>query len=158
MPGGLALSIPGAAFLPRRFAHFLIDTAPDFHCHRLFPLFHDIADQPDRAPEYAKTTHAPRREAQLAGKPADCASRIYRHRAARSNFCARMDALHQIEVAAVESGLCGDRKKAQHARIDRLVDWMANAGNDALFRTIAVDDLPGELDEVRAGVISAIGK
>jgi hypothetical protein len=69
-----------------------------------------------------------------------------------------MNALHQIDVAAVESGLCGDRKKAQHARIDRLVDWMANAGNDALFGTIAVDDLCGDLDEVRARVISAIGK
>src|SRR5215468_2281959 len=158
MPGGSALSISGAAFLPRRFAYFLIDTTPDFHRHRLFPLFHDMADQPDRAPEYAKTTHAARREAQLAGKRADCASRIYRHHAARRSFCARMNALHQIDVAAVESGLCSDRKKAQHARIDRLVDWMANAGNDALFGTIAVDDLCGELDEVRARVISAIGK
>src|SRR5215831_9128010 len=97
-------------------------------------------------------------EAQLAGKRADCAGRIYRHHAARRSFRARMNALHQIDVTAVESGLCGDRKKAQHARIDRLVDWMANAGNDALFGTIAVDDLRGELDEVRAGVISAIGK
>src|SRR5262245_26617522 len=158
MPGGSTLSISGAALLPRRFAHFLIDTAPDFHRYRLFPLFHDMADQADRAREHAKTTHAARREAQLAGKRADRAGRIYRHHATRRSFCARMNALHQIDVAAVESGLRGDRKKAQHARIDRLVDWMANPGNDALFGTIAVDDLCGELDEVRARMISAIGK
>src|SRR4029450_1316475 len=125
MPGGSALSIPGVAFLPRRFAHFLIDTAPDFHRHRLFPLFHDMADQPDRAPEYAKTTHAARRAAQLPGKRADGASRIYRPHAARRSFCTRMNALHQTDVAAVESGLCGDRKKAQHTRIDRLCDLRA---------------------------------
>jgi hypothetical protein len=56
-------------------------------------LFHDMADQADRAREHAKTAHAARREAQLAGKRADCAGRIYRHHAARRSFCARMNAL-----------------------------------------------------------------
>src|SRR3954469_7469279 len=102
---------------------FLVNALPDFLGHWLARFLEDVTDEPDRARHDAQTFDDAPIEPQLAGERADRARGIQRDAARCGNL------LHQAAVFAVVPGLARDLEEPHAARVDRLMDRVAEAGH-----------------------------
>src|SRR5437762_5058866 len=115
---------------------FFVHALPDFGGHRVARLLEDVADQADRSRHHAEPAHDLPVEAELAGECTDRARGIERELLLLGNL------FHQLAVLAVVPGLARDLEEPRRARVDRLVQRVAEAGDafvlgDDLLRVLA---------------------
>src|SRR4051794_27874635 len=97
--------------------------------HRVAQLLADMADKADRPGEDADPAHDAPVEAELAGDRGDGPGRVDRQRLAERRLGLAADRTHQRDVGTREAMLGRDLEEPRRARIDGLVEVMADAGN-----------------------------
>src|SRR6185503_12538797 len=105
------------------FCGFFLDPMPELLGHGLARLLEDVADQPDGARHHAQALHDLPVEPELAGERADRAGGV------QSDVFLSGDGFYELAVLAVMPGLARDLEQAHAARIDRLVDRVAESGH-----------------------------
>src|SRR6202008_1476330 len=96
-------------------------------------------------------------EAELARDRADRTGGVDRQGLLQHALGLRRDPLHQLHVPALVAVLARDLEKPRRARVDRLVQRVADAGDAALLRAEVGDDRAGDLRQrAIAGVAQAV--
>src|SRR5579871_1090755 len=112
----------------------LLDPREDPPRHRLAQLLADMSDQTDRAGHHADSAHDVPRQADLARHRRNRPSRIDRERLAQALLAVARDRSHQLDILTGKSVGGGDLEQLWRARVDRLVEAVADAGNGTLAR------------------------